>query len=360
MKAPQTQNGCSESIEGCLVGMAVGDSIGLPYEGMKPARAKRFAREKFEQRLVFGHGMISDDTEHSCMVAQALIQHPGDVASFLRCLAWKLRWWLLALPAGLGMATLKSIVRLWFGVRPEASGVFSAGNGPCMRSPILGVFFASDASALQEFVQASSRITHSDPKAHFGALIVAIAASLACRQSDVELEEFESIMASVLPEEAEELLELLRGVCESVRRGEDLESYLHGQSMEVGISGYTYHTVPAVIHSWLRHQRDFEAGITEIVRCGGDTDTSAAILGGIIGARVGATAIPDDWKSAVADWPRSLTWIRRVAHRLGEVSSDRRARAPIPLSQLGVVFRNAGFFAVVLFHGFRRLFPPYS
>lgn len=45
----------------------------------------------------------------------------------------------LGLPAGIGLTTLKGIGKMWLGVKPTRSGVFSAGNGPAMRSSILGV-----------------------------------------------------------------------------------------------------------------------------------------------------------------------------------------------------------------------------
>ena len=46
-------------------------------------------------------------------------------------------------------------------------------------------------------------------------------------------------------------------------------------------SGYVCHMVPIVLQTWLRHKEDFRGGVTEIIRCGGDTDTTAAILGAI-------------------------------------------------------------------------------
>jgi ADP-ribosylglycohydrolase len=72
--------------------------------------------------------MVSDDTEHTLFVAQALLTHPEDVIAFQRCPAWKLRLWLLGMPAGIGLATLKAILRLWLGFPPSRSGVWSAGN----------------------------------------------------------------------------------------------------------------------------------------------------------------------------------------------------------------------------------------
>ena len=60
-----------DNILGCLLGEALGDSIGLWCEGMSPRRQRRFG--PYRQRFFFGKGMCSDDTEHALMTAQALI-----------------------------------------------------------------------------------------------------------------------------------------------------------------------------------------------------------------------------------------------------------------------------------------------
>ena len=39
------------------------------------------------------------------------------------------------------------------------------------------------------------------------------------------------------------------------------------------------------------------------VRIGGDTDTVAAIAGGLLGARWGASAIPTAWRDSIFGWP---------------------------------------------------------
>ena len=130
-----------ERFAGVLLGTAVGDSLGLPAEGLSRQTIQRRWRGEWQQRLVFGHGMCSDDTEHTFLVAQSLLTHPDDPGAFQRCLAWKLRLWLLGLPAGIGLATARAILKLWVGFPPSRSGVFSAGNGPAMRSAILGAYF---------------------------------------------------------------------------------------------------------------------------------------------------------------------------------------------------------------------------
>src|SRR5688500_19116405 len=96
---------------GLLLGTAVGDSLGLPREGLRPDRAARLFRGPLRQRLVLGRGMLSDDTEHDCMTAQSLLVAGHDLDRFARVLAWKLRWWLLGLPAAIGLGTLRAIMR---------------------------------------------------------------------------------------------------------------------------------------------------------------------------------------------------------------------------------------------------------
>src|SRR5205814_2160234 len=93
-----------ESFEGGVLGTAVGDAIGLPREGLSRRRALRlFGDSPLRHRLVFGRGLISDDTEHACMTAQALLASQGEPKRFARSLAWRLRGWFLTLPGGVGL-----------------------------------------------------------------------------------------------------------------------------------------------------------------------------------------------------------------------------------------------------------------
>ena len=162
-----------DSIAGCLIGTAIGDAVGLPAEGCSRATIDRRFPRPWRHRLIGRWGMCSDDTEHTFFVAQALLASRSDVARFRRSLAWKLRWWFIALPAGVGMATAKACIRLWLGWPCTRSGVWSAGNGPAMRSAIIGAVFAEDAQARHAHVTTSSELTHRDPKANYVALAVA-------------------------------------------------------------------------------------------------------------------------------------------------------------------------------------------
>src|SRR5436190_5264703 len=96
-----------DKLAGLLLGTAVGDAIGLPFEGLSPQRvARRLRNRTLGHSLLLGRGLTSDDTEHACLVAQSLLEHPADPAAFRQALARRLRWWLAGIPAGVGLATL--------------------------------------------------------------------------------------------------------------------------------------------------------------------------------------------------------------------------------------------------------------
>jgi ADP-ribosyl-[dinitrogen reductase] hydrolase len=345
------------AIVGSILGTAIGDALGLPYEGMSKRRAARMWGEPTRYRFLFGRGMVSDDTEHTCMVTQALIASGGEPNAFSRELAKRLRWWLLGLPAGIGKATLRACLKLWIGYSPERSGVFSAGNGPAMRSPILGIAI-KDLGTLSELVRLSTLITHTDPKAEQSAVAVALAASLAAKREPVEGRAYWELLRSVVPD-AEDFLPLIEQAVRSAEMGESTEAFAISLGLHRGVSGYVYHTVPVAIHAWLRHPEDYQAAVTSVIRCGGDTDSTAAIVGGIVGARVGKEGIPTEWLSRLFEWPRSVAWMEALGRTMADTLSAGQPRRAPRLSALGLVGRNLVFLVVVLVHVVRRCLPPY-
>jgi hypothetical protein len=117
-----------------------------------------------------------------------------------------------------------------------------------------------------------------------------------------------------------------------------------------------YHTVPACIHAWLSFPDEFEQAIHGIVECGGDADTTAAIVGGIIGASVGAEAIPARWKAKLCE-PAFIFDMIGTVFNLPQPLAVRSLTHDFSCLRL---LRNVFLFLpVVLFHGFRRLLPPY-
>lgn len=348
------------SLTGCLLGTAVGDALGLPYERLSPRRARKMFGDLGRYNLLPGKGMFSDDTEHACLVAQCIIASGGEVAEFQRRLGWSLRWWLLGLPAGIGMATLKSCIKLWLGFPPSKSGIFSAGNGPAMRSPLLGVLYGDDIEKLRQYVRSSTVITHRDPKAFYGAMGAALAAFESSRTSQATPAGFLNRIEESFPEEsAGEFISLIQKAARSAEQNEPISQFAESLGCKNGITGYIYRTVPGVIQTWLRYQDDFAGGVKEIISAGGDTDTTGAILGAIIGARVGKKGIPAPWLDNIWEWPRSVTWIEELAAALSEVMEGIEGVRCPDYWRIVILPRNLLFLLVVLLHGFRRMAPPY-
>jgi ADP-ribosyl-[dinitrogen reductase] hydrolase len=345
-------------IIGCLLGTAIGDAIGLPYEGLSRRRGVRLLGSPTHHRFFFGKGMMSDDTEHTCLVTQSLIASGQNDVIFKQQLSWRLRCWLLGLPAGVGLATLKSIVRLWCGMSPDKSGVFSAGNGPAMRSAILGVAIA-DLHQLRTFVRISSRMTHTDPKAEYGAFAIALAARMICENSAVSGDHFLHQLDLTIGQEASELITLIQKGWESSQQGDSTPEFAQKLGFSKGVSGYVYQTVPIALHAWFRHPQDFQQAIVGVVECGGDTDSVAAIVGGLIGTGVGEFGIPAEWRKNLIESPRSIDWMRSLGFQLSNCLHENQTCRPLRLSIVQILLRNLFFLVIVLGHGFRRLLPPY-
>jgi hypothetical protein len=74
--------------------------------------------------------------------------------------------------------------------------------------------------------------------------------------------------------------------------------------------------------------RDFKNAILEIIGCGGDTDTTAAILGGIVGTAVGPAGIPDIWMNNPWEWPRTIRWMRQLGQQFDMMRAGKKLARP--------------------------------
>lgn len=349
----------NRQIAGCLLGTAVADALGLPLEGLSARRGQRMFPDLEAYHLLLGRGWCSDDTEHACLTAQALIVAGTDDQAFARDLAWRLRWWLLGLPAGIGMATLKGIVRLWLGYAPDRAGVSSAGNGPAMRAALLGLCHGAEPLRLRRFVRAATRLTHTDPRAEMGAYAVALAAYWAAGDGEVLGEAYLDRLRADLGTDGAELTNLLERAAASAAAGETTATFAAAIGCARGVSGFVLHTVPVAIHAWLRHPEDYRAAVVGAIRCGGDTDTVAAIVGALVGLRVGRAGIPPPWIAGLAEWPRDVAWMEALAAGLASSVAAGVGAEPPRIDLPGLLLRNLCFVPVVLGHGFRRMLPPY-
>jgi ADP-ribosyl-[dinitrogen reductase] hydrolase len=109
----------------------------------------------------------------------------------------------------------------------------------------------------------------------------------------------------------------------------------------------------------LSNQNNFRSAIIATVQCGGDTDSVAAMVGGIVGAAVGKEGIPAEWLAKLWEPARSIEWMEHLSMQLGSSLQTGIAERAIRLPIFTSLLRNLFFLFVVLAHGFRRLLPPY-
>jgi hypothetical protein len=117
-----------------------------------------------------------------------------------------------------------------------------------------------------------------------------------------------------------------------------------------------YHTVPVCIHAWLTFPDDCESAIRTVIECGGDADTTAAIVGGVVGASLGAAAIPKLVRERLEPGLYTDSKFGTLAQSPAGIDA-----LPGRCQRIGLrPWRNIFvFLPIVLLHGLRRLLPPY-
>lgn len=317
------------SIEGALLGCAVADALGLPMEGMKPTTIARRFGDLDRFHLLGRIGFVSDDTEQTALVAEALAVGGVDEAKVVRHFRRRLVGWFWRLPWGIGLATLRACLKLTLGLR--RSGVRSAGNGAAMRAAVVGVVI-EDVARRRSIGRALASVTHTDERAIQGALYVAELGAHGDTARALEVVSEPSLRAAI-----EKAIAFSGSDDEAARM--------------IGTTGFVMHTVPLAAFMITRHKDDFIGAVRATIRAGGDTDSNAAIVGTVLGALHGPSAIPADLVARLNDGPFGPTHLRGLARAL-ETNG-----APPSWWFVVALVRNLALYPVVLAHGFRRLIP---
>lgn len=219
--------------------------------------------------------------------------------------------------------------------------------------PSSGAYFANDSERRTVFVNASTLLTHTDPKALEAARMAADCAAFATNEEmrrDVILSRMNELGASPewrLP---------LQQIEKSLKAGMTVRQFADETGFSKGVSGYAVHTMTMVLFIWLRHRGDFSEIVRECIACGGDTDSVAAIAGGISGAET--DAFDSRWVEQLSDFPYTVDYITRLGTALAQSERNRPVKPPSVAKWL-IIPRNILFLLVVVLHGFRRLLPPY-
>lgn len=282
---------------GCLLGLAVGDALGMPLEGMRATsirdrvgRVRDFLDAPWRMLRA---GQWTDDTKMMlCHARSIALKGRVDVKDTAReFLAWfKSGDW-----RGIGGSTYEAMQRLLAGVPPEESGAkgeMAAGNGVAMRIAPVGLIDCLDLEKLREDARAVAVITHDNPEAVAGGRAVAYAVARAARGDLDPATLVDETAAFVGPcALAERLLLAKRFLAEDMEPAEALA--------RLGTSGYVVETAASAFFCFLRTPTDFEETVSRAVEGGLDTDTTGAVAGAISGAFNGLEGIPARWREGV-------------------------------------------------------------
>ena len=346
---------------GCLLGTALGDAVGLPMEGLSRRRLQRMYPSIDGPRLLFGFGLCSDDTEHGCMVAAV------DRGAGRRCLGFTTADALAAALAGWPRSRRASASRRCardpqaLAVRAEslAGRVFRRQRrGDAQRTARRAVRRAPGRAA--QFRQGRHRLARTATQGRMAPLAVASPARESALGRD-NTARYLQLVATELQSfgaAGEELLALVQRAADAADH--ETTAFADALGLGKGVSGYAYHTVPVCLQAWFRHPLDYRAAVLAVIACGGDTDTGAAIVGGIVGAGVGREGLPAHWLARLVEWPASVRWMEAsVGNAVRRLRACRCAGARGDHAFLVLLPRNLLFMLIVLAHGFRRLLPPY-
>lgn len=302
---------------GVLLGQAVGDALGVPYEFATPPGADELAEMRGGGLGSCAPGEWSDDTQMALCIAEVAADGVDLTSSeALDAIAENFLRWFRWGPPDIGLQTsavLSGSIRTLKAARRQAAEVLaatakeyagrnprSAGNGALMRTSVVALASLDDRDRTARAARAIAMLTHHDELAADSCVLWSEAIRVAVVEGRFDFH------AGV---------DLLPG-----QRRADWTGWIDAALGEApgGFTpnGYTVTALQAAIAAISqtevpRHAPErgsfeclhLQESLHAAIRIGNDTDTVAAIAGGLLGARWGASAIPWHWRRKVHGWP---------------------------------------------------------
>ena len=324
-----------EATRGCLIGGAVGDALGAPIEFFTAANIKKYFGVAVKDYVEFkdGTGAITDDTQMTLFTAEGILRAlvrdrekgicaPASVMRFayLRWLAtqdgrvdapsefinsgWLIREKRLFVKRAPGMTCISSLENKNGSVRAQNN---SKGCGTVMRMAPVGLFFEPEDA--YRYGCEFSAITHGHQTGITagGAFAMLISYLRYGNPLEKSLDLLENHLRRI--DDAAETLEFIR----KARTAEDIS--------ELGDGWVAEEALAIGIFCALKHTWDFEKGVIEAVNIDGDSDSTGAIAGNILGVLNGEKAIPEKWRRTL----REYDIVSRIAddlHKKFEKNAD--------------------------------------
>ncbi|MFC6086164.1 ADP-ribosylglycohydrolase family protein [Sphaerisporangium aureirubrum] len=279
VRCPEIRVPDATRVAAAMRAFVAGDALGVPWEGGPPEAVDRDRMFELPAAHGWPQGATSDDTGQMLLVSRLLADTSGRPAAeeFTRRLAAA-----ASEIRGIGPTTRRSLARFAeTGELPEPSAdpADGATNGAAMRmTPAGWIVPVTDPDLRRSLVRELARGTHPSPLAIGAACVVAAMASWALESAD-----------AILPAAVAEAEWLARPEFDDVRRAADGT----WTPPPGGVTLDAAQTAAAVTHV-IRRSSDLNEALPYAVTLGGDTDTVAAIAGGILGGVAGQSA-PSWW-----------------------------------------------------------------
>lgn len=284
-----------DRFRGTLLGGALGDALGLPYEG------RQLDYETVRPLQFVGHhpGRISDDTQQTILVAEILLERgwldPVELST-------RLQDW-VSWGVGKGRATVDAIRQLAAGVPWHAAGLPSAGNGAVMRVAPVGLRRWRDRSLRWTEAALSAFPTHHDRMAVASAVVMAdaVASLIVTAPEQFDARRFAEGLARTAAAWDPRQVSERRDPASRASLAERLAEVPAYRDAEPAAAirdhfwsgAFVLESLPAAVWCFLRHPRDPGEALREALRVGHDTDTVASLAGTLAGALNGASRLPN-------------------------------------------------------------------
>lgn len=295
-----------DRVAGAVLGAAIGDAMGHPTEFLSMAQI----HSRFGPDGVRGFALwwtrdgqrfapYTDDTQMAEIVLRSLIDGRiagQDLEATMRRIAEGFVGWMRAPQGGHrapGNACLAGCRALEAGAHwREAGGAKAGGCGSVMRAFPFGLVFADDVERAEHWAVAHSSLTHRDPIALAACAAMAVGTRGALLRTEVPKLLAEMVQAAgrwSAPTAA-----MMQQAWDEARDGTPPSVTLDR------LRAWAAHeAIAAAVYLFARHPDDPRAAILEGANTPGDSDSIATLAGALVGARVGASGLPQAWVAGV-------------------------------------------------------------
>ena len=308
----------AKQTEAVLIGVAVGDALGVPVEFCQ--------RGSFSVSDMIGHGTHnqtagtwSDDTSLMLCLADAIAETDNFSNTLKRTAENILRWYMNAEFTAhgevfdVGTSTLTAIRKLKNGVPPTKSGcegVYENGNGSLMRIAPLAFYVADKLHEDRfEIVRQISAITHAHPISVISCMVY-VEYLLKLLSGEDKYSAYEGLQYEDVQEEIFKLEEGEGYFGRLMIPGKKIYDL---PEAEIKSGGFVTETLEAAIWCFLNTD-SYRGAVLKAVNLGSDTDTTAAVTGGLAGAYYGFgdNGIPPEWVKKLAKHKEISDTARRM------------------------------------------------